>query len=131
MPHYFHLSCKKIYLMLLYDQSICGYSWHTTTNVKLIFYAGVPKWKARKTNITCVYFVAHLTDIPALPRTYLGYDHKCKVNILCRRTEVVVPGRTRNAFVEKSAREFESHRLRQTKKTFFKVFLFSFIFFTA
>ena len=32
-----------------------------------------------------------------------------------RRTEVVVPGRTRNAFVVNSAREFESHRLRQSE----------------
>ena len=32
-----------------------------------------------------------------------------------KRTEVVVPGRTRNAFVEQSAREFESLRFRQQK----------------
>ena len=44
------------------------------------------------------------------------YDRKRKLNIICRRTEAVVPGRTRNAFVEQSAREFESHRLRQIKK---------------
>ena len=36
-------------------------------------------------------------------------------NKLRRRTEEVVPGRTRNAFVEQSARGFESHRLRQMK----------------
>ena len=34
-----------------------------------------------------------------------------------RCTEEVVPGRTRNAFVEQSARGFESHRLRQMAKT--------------
>ena len=32
-----------------------------------------------------------------------------------KRTEVVVPGRTRNAFVEQSAQEFESLRFRQNK----------------
>ena len=36
-----------------------------------------------------------------------------RIMFLWRRTEVVVPGRTRNAFVGKPAREFESHRLRQ------------------
>ena len=38
-------------------------------------------------------------------------------NKLRRRTEEVATGRTRNAFVEQSARGFESHRLRQMAKT--------------
>lgn len=43
-----------------------------------------------------------------------------------KRTEVVVPGRTRNAFVEQSAQEFESLRFRQIykKALFIRAFLF-------
>lgn len=45
-----------------------------------------------------------------------------------KRTEVVVPGRTRNAFVEQSAQEFESLRFRQTQKALFiRAFLFDLV----
>ena len=37
--------------------------------------------------------------------------------VVWRRTEEVATGRTRNAFVGKPARGFESHRLRQKDKS--------------
>lgn len=72
---YFHLSCKKLKIMISYEQSIL--TWCTKLDTLIL-----NKYFCRRTEVESAYskyasgiFVAHLTDQPALLRKEMTRCH--------------------------------------------------------